>query len=469
MAQKRRTAEQLAEALDAVLEHGSVNAAARALNIPYGTFQHVVDSARAWEAAGRPPIAGSTGGDGIVVSGDEASISKTTTEKVKSLADLIRVCEIDTGEWDIVEWTCKASQQASVPRTVRVNGKWQRPSTEPLLTQMFHVGAKLRRKSPMVRTLEQLKGELLTDLKALPKAPAVKPRRMVENGWLFEFAPTDLHMGKYTWDEETVTNFDIEKAAELFDASLDHLFDLAMRVTSGKLERILCVFGNDVCHIDSKRGETTAGTRMDVDTRYIKVYRRIVAVHRRAIEKCRAVAPVDIKIVSGNHDELTSFHLGEILSERYDGVKHVTVDNGAKLRKYYEFGTNLFGFTHGDSEKVAELPLTMAREQPEAWARCGSREWHIGHLHKGEGWSVARSQARDPRHRPGMVEQDYFSDKGVRIRRLASLSAHDAWHTRHAYMDRRTCEGFVFHREAGFTADLSFNVDHFSGRGQKTA
>jgi hypothetical protein len=98
----------------------------------------------------------------------------------------------------------------------------------------------------------------------------------------------------------------------------------------------------------------------------------------------------------------------------------------------------------------------MAREVPEMWARCASREWHIGHKHISEKWE----------HR-AKLEQDLFSDKGVRIRRLTSLSAHDFWHTKHAYMDRRACESFVFHRTAGFTAHHSFNVDHFTGEGLK--
>jgi hypothetical protein len=145
--------------------------------------------------------------------------------------------------------------------------------------------------------------------------------------------------------------------------------------------------------------------------------------------------------------------MGEILATRYEDVKHVTVDNGPRQRKYYEYGVNLFGFTHGDSEKVSELPLTMAREQPDLWARCPSREWHIGHKHISEKFEAK-----------GRIEQDFHSDKGVRIRRLTSLSGHDAWHTKHAYMDRRACEAFVFHSEAGFTDHLSFNVDHFTGK-----
>lgn len=391
--------------------------------------------------------------------GDTCAITKTTSAKVQTLADLIRLCEIDTEAWDIVEWSCKASQQASVPRAVRPDpeDKWTRPSTEPVLVQMFHVSAKLKRKTVQDVTLKVLAEALLADIRAeahtLYKTPATK---FVQGEWLFEFSPFDLHMGKYTWSEETVTDYDTDIAEDLFNASLDFLLDKAIKLTGGRLDRILCVFGNDVCHMDGKGAMTTAGTHMDTDTRYIRVYRRICAIHRRAVEILRAVAPVDIKIVSGNHDELTSFHLGEILAARYDDVAHVTVDNGARLRKYYDYGVNLFGFTHGDTERVSELPLCMAREQPALWAKCSSREWHIGHKHI--------SEKAEARNNPGGITQDFHSDKGVRIRRLTSLSGHDAWHTKHAYMDRRACESFVFHKDAGFTSHLSFNVDHFTGK-----
>ena len=79
-------------------------------------------------------------------------------------------------------------------------------------------------------------------------------------------------------------------ATELFNASVEFLLDRAMRLTSGRIDRILCVFGNDVSHVDTKRGDTTAGTVMDVDSRYVRIYRRICAIHRAAIELrwCRA-------------------------------------------------------------------------------------------------------------------------------------------------------------------------------------
>lgn len=378
---------------------------------------------------------------------NERSITVKTSTEVHTLEDLIRVCEIDTAVWEVVEWKANKWEMGWV------NREEKKADTAHALP-LYQITARMRRRNALILTMDELRKQLVEDIRAARPYIATNPKHLVnDNDWLFEFAPFDLHMGKLTWDEETVTNYDIKIATDLFNASLDFLLARALRLTGGKFARILCVFGNDVSHIDNKKGETTAGTPLDVDTRYIKVYRRIVEIHRRAIDRLSKIAPVDVVIVPGNHDELTAFHLGELLGVCYENDSNVTVDNAAKLRKYYEFGTNLFGFTHGDAEKVSELPLLMAREQSEAWARCASREWHIGHKHISE-----KFEAR------ARFEQDFTSDKGIRVRRLTSLSAHDAWHTKHAYVDRRACEAFVFHRTAGFTGHLSFNCDHFTGQ-----
>lgn len=385
--------------------------------------------------------------------GDNAVQTRVVDARIKTLDDLIRVFEIDTNIWEVERFIANKWEMGSVNK--------QTGETNPPV-ELYQVKAWLKAKTLREKTLVKLAASLLEDIREeVRSAPAIIIPKFDDKGeWLFEFSPFDLHMGKLAWADETVTHYDINIASDLFNASLDFLLERALRLTNGRLDRALCVFGNDVSHIDSKRAQTTSGTPMDVDSRFIRLVRRAAKVHRRAIDKLRQVAPVDVVIVPGNHDELTSFWLGEILATRYEDDKFVTVENGPKLRKYYEYGTNLFGFTHGDAERVAELPLTMAREVPEMWARCESREWHIGHKHISEKFEAKQS--------PGKLEQDLFSDKGVRIRRLTSLSAHDAWHTKHAYMDRRACEGFVFHKTAGFTDHLSFNVDHFTGKGLET-
>lgn len=393
----------------------------------------------------------------IVETGDTATVEWTPRERIVSLDQLLTMAQVDRTLWEVEK---------------HVVNKWEmgakHPVTGALLTApLIQVKAWLKRKASEREV--NLLTQLLDDIRRTnrrPKAPAFIRSRMRSRGFLFEFPPFDLHLGKLAWREETVTNYDANHGEQLFTGARDYLLDRALAVSGGTLERVLCVFGNDVSHADSKKGETTGGTRMDMDSRFIKVYRRICELHRQAILRLREVAPVDIVVVPGNHDELTSFHLGEYLAAYFHHDKHVRVNNSARLRKYYDFGINLFGFAHGDAERVTELPLLMAREVPALWAKCPSREWHIGHKHIEEKWEASSRRRVTP------LEQDLFSDKGIRIRRLASLSGHDAWHTKHGYTDRRACDAFVFHREAGFTAHLSFNVDHFTGhphRGQKAA
>jgi hypothetical protein len=386
----------------------------------------------------------------------------TTDELVRAspitLDDLLVATAVDLDVWEVERWIAnkwEVGTKLAEDIPADVAGGFitkERVVTTPL----YQIKAWFKKKSVTQRTVEELRKGLLEDIRAEQAGPTPRPQyKKTPAPYLFEFAPFDLHLGKLCWGDETVTNYDGEAAESLFNASLEFLLEKALRLSNGKLERILCVFGNDAMHVDSKRMQTTAGTPMDFDSRYIKMYRRLIVIHRRAVEILRQIAPVDIVIVPGNHDELTSFHMGEILATRYEDVPGVSVDNGPSLRKYYEYGVNAFGFTHGDAEKVSELPLLMARERPDMWARCPSREWHIGHKHISEKWEANR--------RP-MLEQDLVSDKGIRIRRLTSLSAHDAWHTKHAYTDRRACEAFLFHKEAGFTDHISFNVDHFTGK-----
>lgn len=398
--------------------------------------------------------------DSRVEKADSCEITKNTTERIKTLADLVRVCEVDLDVWEVERW---------------VANKWEvgaKDKDDTLVVEpLWQVKAFLKRKSVETKTLEVLAAKLVEDIRrevrTAPKLFTVRnaSRRYVDGDFLFEFAPFDLHLGKFAWSDETVANYDVDVAEDLFKGSLDYLLSNGLKLAGGSFDRVLCVFGNDVSHVDSKKLQTTAGTQMDYDSRYIRVYRRIAAVHRWAVDQLRAVAPVDVVVVPGNHDELTSFHMGELLATRYENDPHVSVDNGPRLRKYYEYGVNLFGFAHGDRERVGELPLTMAREQHEAWARCSEREWQVGHKHIVEGWETTRGRKLHySEDRPGLLEQDLYSDKGVRVRRLTSLSGHDAWHTAHAYMDRRACESFLFHKTAGYTGQLSFNVNHFTGK-----
>jgi hypothetical protein len=438
---------------------GNVSQAARLAGVSRGTYKHRLAAVQMQvEREARPTPEPDT----FTVKGDEATVIRITAHKITTLAQLVEVCAIDTAEWDVVSYECGVWETAMRPLSVSTPDGWKREVGEPLVAQQFKVTAKMKRRTPFLRSLDVLQADLLHDIRqeaGRSKLQAVRYQR-AEADWLFEFPPVDIHFGKLTWTEETVTNYDTDIAEDLARASLEFLLERALKLTDGKVGRILYLIGNDAMHSDNRKAETTMGTRMDVDSRFAKVYRRLVRFTRWSLERLRQVAPVHGIVMPGNHDAESAFHLGELIAAKYEDAKHITIDSRLRPRKYYEWGINLWGFAHGHNERVSELPNLMAREVagylgPGAWDRCTSREWHIGHKHIAE---------KHEQRSAGRLDQDLFSDKGVRVRRLMSLSAHDFWHTEHGYADRRGCDGFVYHKTAGMTDHLMFNVEHFTGK-----
>jgi hypothetical protein len=159
------------------------------------------------------------------------------------------------------------------------------------------------------------------------------------------------------------------------------------------------------------------------------------------IDACSAIAPVDVLVVYGNHDEERTFYLGDALECWYHNCKDVTVDNLATKRKYFKYGKNMIGFTHGYHERLEKLPFIMATESPQLWAETTNREWHLGDKH----------------HKKDLVYQT-DEGEGMTIRILRSIASSDAWTTEMGYIgSKRAGEGLLWDKDKGvisqFTAE----------------
>lgn len=157
------------------------------------------------------------------------------------------------------------------------------------------------------------------------------------------------------------------------------------------------------------------------------------------IDACAALAPVDILIIPGNHDEERVFYLGDALDCWYHSSKRVKVDNRAIKRKYYTFGLNLIGLTHGSEEKKNSLTALMPLEVPDAWAASKFREWHTGDKH----------------HKTDMV-QKVDEQLGIVVRILRSLAPADAWTFDKGFVGAlHAAESFLWHPEHGMVAQFT--------------
>lgn len=372
-----------------------------------------------------PPIAPSVpGAEGVSVSGDAAQITKITPERVKTLADLIRVCEIDTTEWDVERWTANKWEAAA-------KGDDGKLHTTPL----FQVKAWMRRKRYLIDARAEIADLLRDAAKRMPVRPVTR-RKAPSTGILLELAIPDLHVGKLAWSEETGgANYDAKEAERRYDAAVDALI---VRSRSFGCDRVVLPLGNDLLHADTKAGTTTGGTPLDTDSRYQKSFglaRRLVT---RAIDRCRAeVGPVDVVMVPGNHDTLAVWHLGDSLACYFRRDADVSIDNAPTMRKYYRHGAVMLMFTHGNRGKLADYPLMMATEQPDMWGATVHREAHTGDKH----------QLRVQEHR------------GVKVRISPALCPPDAWHAEMTFTgNAESAEAFIWHPVEGLIGTAFYTV-----------
>jgi hypothetical protein len=352
----------------------------------------------------------------------------------RTLADLVKVCEVDLKVWRIAR---------------HVVNKWEvgvkQDDGTVLTSPLFQIKVWLEplpgaQDAQVIRdTIEWIKNQAVVPTK--PRRPALASLS-VDDPHLLEISIFDHHFGKLGWHEETgYESYDTNIAASLYMEAVRNLWHKA---SVFPISKILLPVGNDLLHTDNAEGTTTAGTPQHCDGRWQRSFRRAVACVKEQIEFLRGKASdgIEVMIVPGNHDQTTSFFLGEVIAAIYSKAEDVRVNNVPRQRKYYRYGSVLLGFCHGHREKHDKLPLIMAGEAPRDWAETTSREFHVGHVH----------QTRETRYHAG-------SEHGpVRVRVLPSLSGADAWHSENGYVgSKRAAEAYIYARDEGYVGHFSWS------------
>lgn len=291
--------------------------------------------------------------------------------------------------------------------------KWQLPNGEWRESLQFDVD----RNSELLK----FKEDFINDLKEL--APRVFTSKPVEKGdCLFEISLPDLHFGKG----------DVEKLKQRF---FDSVMDLLDKAKGIKIDRILLPIGNDGLNSEGKRRSTTSGTPQFDSLDWRESFRIYWVALVEMIDILSQHYPVDVVVVLGNHDFERMFYVGDVIGAYFAKYNNVTVNNSYDIRKYVEYGTNMILYTHGDKEKYSDLPLIMATEQPEMFARTKCREAHCGHFHK------------------EMMNEF----RGVKVRFLPSICGTDEWHKMMGYDHFKAAQGYIWNKKTGLEGYLQVN------------
>tara|TARA_Y100000361_G_scaffold132417_1_gene129849 strand:+ start:1107 stop:2243 length:1137 start_codon:yes stop_codon:yes gene_type:complete len=277
------------------------------------------------------------------------------------------------------------------------------------------------------RNVSELKKEI-EDFAAIysPKVEKIPRPHPSSNPVVYEISLPDIHYGK-------LHNMTLEEVEKEF---MNVIQDLVEKAGGLYIDRFLLPIGNDGMNSEGMRRTTTKGTPQEESAGWKDTFRGYWTLMVRAIDFLKETAPVDVVVISGNHDYERMFYAGDVISGWYKNDDNVTVDNSAEPRKYYEYGVNMIMFTHGDNEKAPEMPLIMATEQPEMFARSTHREAHCGHFHK-------------------EMVNEY---RGVKVRFIPSICPNDEWHKRMGYAAKRTGQAYIWSETSGLEGYLQSNL-----------
>jgi hypothetical protein len=365
-----------------------------------------------------------------------------SSKRCLSQEDVIKQFGIDLTIWEVVSYRVKTSEGYRKDRSVEWHVKDGSvlqgdvsDTGKMLVVPLYHIEVKLTKKVREARAKDAV-DDLINDAKNFsPKYPKINYKKCTD-GYLYELGIPDIHFGRLSWEEESGANFDIKIAKQCVASVMDQLLG---DVGHYSIVKILLPIGNDFFNSDNLVDTTTRGTPMDEDVRWAKTFRKGREMAVDMIDKCNTIAPVDVMIIPGNHDQQRSFYLGEALSAWYHNNENVNIDNSARIRKYYAFGKNLIGFAHGYSEKLANLPLIMAIDEPKMWAESVHREWHTGDKH----------------HKKDMEFTTADESSGIVVRILRSLAEDDAWTFSKGYKSLKAAESFLWDKDRGLVAQFT--------------
>ena len=410
--------------LDALKKHGNVKArAAEELNVSQSALRRRL---RTMDLQSDPKpteetIESTESGDTLTLTyvGDRFQSADEVLAHLALDMDIWYVEKVQTKNWEV---TGKARTQKGADQI------WKSCNRYMAIT--------LRRLAP--KPVQEGIAGLLSRAK-WPRTPA--PTAPPKGTHFMELSLYDCHLGKYAWGKLTGQDQDNEITSSVFRNAVHDLLAKTKRYAT--VDRIVIPVGHDFFQVDNWVGETTAGTRVDsTDDRFSKTFTMGVDAFRACIDQCLKHAKVELLYVPGNHDRATSFYLCKVLEAAYESSPHVSCDvqqfDQHKGRKYRKYGVNLIGYTHGqsrDSPRESNLPLIMATECKDWWNSCIDYSWRLGHNHTKKTLIVPVNNVFN----------------GVRVERIPSLTATDAWHFDNGFIgNRRSAEAWFWDYKNGY-------------------
>ncbi len=382
----------------------------------------------------------------------KGKINSKETDRVKILEEFLEQAQVDLKSWKVKKYilkawdvTMKSTTDHQEPGRTYTN-YYIHVDLEPIEASDFDEDEFLEFAEDMMK-------------KYSGKAPKIKYEKVLnrvgEN--LLLLSINDLHLGRFTWEEEcgveSNTNLAIANALRGIDEILEN-------ANTSTIDRILYYVGHDFFTIDKVRpfAATSNGTPQEVDMRWQQLFQLGEELQINIINYLSTIAPVDVQIVPGNHDLQASYYLGRTLYRVYEHNPNVNVDATAPVRKYYRWGEcNVMG-SHGKYEKPQDVHAVMMAEDRKNMG--DTKYWFaiFGHQHHYVEQRVRTVKTTNNKQFKQVTElnEDY---KGITITYLPNISHRDDYEVERAYVGTiRSAMGMLLNTVKGRTNIYQFNL-----------
>ena len=405
-------------------EHG-IDATAKHYGLQRSTVEREIRRANEDPIKKRNKVTVESTPKGLTITDTGFKSNETNTEKL--LNEFLLTRKVDLDKWEV---------DRHILSSWDVTMKDEDGEGKTFTNHSIKVFLKPKAKRDVIEGIKSLIKNIPTyKIKTFPKVK--------NTGMALEMAVLDAHIGKMAWHVETGRgDYDLDIALEEYEKAVDTLLGWGAYFTP---EKIFFIVGQDLFHIDNIEGKTARGKHdLDVDGRLPKIFEQTFELITKCIYRCRAVAPVEIVWIPGNHDYSSSMYLCYILKEHFKKDKAVIVDigqdKGMTTRKARLWGNLLVGWTHQINGRQNAWSNELAQAFPRMWGESVFREWHHGH-----------------KHRKGEVKTSpTITQGGVLCRQLTALSPIDKWHYENLFTDAVPGgESFIWSKDVGVISNFT--------------
>jgi hypothetical protein len=315
---------------------------------------------------------------------------------------------------------------------------WQQHTKEQTTKELYAVKFKIKPRIKEITTTDYLqiaKEEFSKEIIPLD-IEIKKQNKELDSNLLVQCPAIELHLGKIAKSIETGEEYNHEIAAERFKKIITEII-ATQNIT--KASNLLISIGSDFFNSDTVNYTTTKGTQQYNDLRWQEMFLLGLRLYTSTLLELRQYFnKIDINLVMGNHDTMSSFYLFIALQQYFRNDNVINFIEDYKKTQCYKFGKCALFFNHGD-KNLKRLIKSIPAEFYEEWGSSIYRELHLGHLHK------------------EVVVDD---ESGLITRRIGSPAGTDEWHYSERYVGSTPRHQlFLWHKEQGLLMSKYITFD----------